>query len=864
MINDINTKMNIKEIKDSIKGYNLVSKINNLEDNDLKKLLENIKKYNKERINYDYRNYKFKEKIVTVNDEQYDIITADMDVNIRIVACAGSGKTTTIVCRIKYLIDKGVNPKNIMLTTFNVDASHTLKKRIEELFGFMPCITIGTIDSIACKFYHKYFKKNYYIGISEYTTELLNYLKSEKGEIILNEYKYIFFDEFQDISDIQFEIVKKFYNNGTYITVIGDDAQNIYQWRGSNIDFILNFDKYFEKITTYKLVNNYRSTPEIIDFANNSIIKNTDQIPKEMKANIKSINFKPYIKRYKHINHQNNEIIKRVLYFMKNGISLDKIAVISRNNYPLKLLEEAIEKYNNNNSQQINYVALITDQNIDAKPKIKEDHLTLTTIFKSKGLEWKVVFLIGCNDKFFPSETDSISLQEERRLFYVAVTRPQQYLFIMFTENSISRFISEIPSQYYQFEDFYTKYFDYKDDRNQKYDNEVTKLIQLIQEKDMEYLRVMNIIPKVNPISKKIYEGYEFSNKISQYYLHADFGEYIDRYISRLINEKKNKKNDDRSAILVIGSVGLNADEWEIYKKYQPNFKINMKNIDANEIKQEDYIELISKNTNTKNFIGKIENKDARMVKEIIGKIKDNSIKRKIDVNEAVVFQNNYIPPDFKQKVSTSYIKYTNNKLRTNTIKEDIYNISLCGNIMNDRRRLMYRNMFDEFTEDYKEMFNNIDKYVESIKDNDLKAKRILRSSDYDIIGEADLIDITNKKIIDFKCSASEDCKLEWIIQLLMYVALVRNANKDKIIIIETIEIFNPLKGMLFTIDITDWDKDKELLEYIYKLRNICMSRNKVAVSTKVSIIDGMNIINGIKDICPKYNENDNLFEDFV
>ena len=65
-------------------------------------------------------------------------------------------------------------------------------------------------------------------------------MQTDAKKIILNKFKYIFFDEFQDINDIQFKIIQMFHKNGAYINVIGDDAQSIYQWRGSNIDYILN------------------------------------------------------------------------------------------------------------------------------------------------------------------------------------------------------------------------------------------------------------------------------------------------------------------------------------------------------------------------------------------------------------------------------------------------------------------------------------------------------------------------------------------------------------------------------------------------------------------------------------------------
>jgi DNA helicase-2/ATP-dependent DNA helicase PcrA len=62
--------------------------------------------------------------------------------------------------------------------------------------------------------------------------------------------------------------------------------------------------------------------------------------------------------------------------------------------------------------------------------------VVITTIHKAKGLEWDSVFIINCNDEFFPGGGE---IEEERRIFYVAITRAKQRLFICFTENSKAR-----------------------------------------------------------------------------------------------------------------------------------------------------------------------------------------------------------------------------------------------------------------------------------------------------------------------------------------------------------------------------------------------------------------------------------------
>ena len=80
----------------------------------------------------------------------------------------------------------------------------------------------------------------------------------EYGREISSKYNYIFFDEFQDVNSKQFDILNEFVKNGCYLTVIGDDAQNIYQFRGTDNYFLINFDNIFNNCSTYTLTTNYR------------------------------------------------------------------------------------------------------------------------------------------------------------------------------------------------------------------------------------------------------------------------------------------------------------------------------------------------------------------------------------------------------------------------------------------------------------------------------------------------------------------------------------------------------------------------------------------------------------------------------
>lgn len=858
---------NVKDLKQLLNSYNFIDGVSKMKKAELIKNLEAIENYSNTIENHDYKTFKFSNKTIILDDDQYKIVTAGKYQNMRIVSCAGSGKTTTIICRIKYLIDNGISPEQIMATTFNVDAAENLKNKLIDVFGFLPRVKLGTIDSVSCGFYHQYCKQDYEVGISEYSAYFLKYLTTTGGHEITNQYKYLFFDEFQDISDSQFSIINIFYKNGCYVTVIGDDSQSIYMFRGSSIKYILNLERYFKNLITYKLVNNYRSTPEIINLANDSIKHNTEQIQKEMIPNNISINFIPVIKYYENIYLQNNDLIKQIVKMHEIGVNYEEIAIICRNRVPLMQLEEMIEKYNNNNTNKtINYVALVNDSSQDIKPKIKNNHLTITTIHKSKGLEWSIVFIIDCEDSKFPSETDELSIQEERRLFYVATTRAGKklYYYIAGKNNKavkISRFIQEIDKKYYNFVNSEDRFYSFSDRRGVKWVNSVTDTVKLLTEKNINELRELDILPKINPIIVKIHEKYKFNNYIDSYYLHADFGEFIDRYITRLIGIKNNKSEGliDRSTLIIILSSQFSYKELVFFKKFEQNFKSNMYKITLKTPKDQ-YIKILNEDTQYAQ-IAKISKNDGDIndINNIVHKLLIVSDKFTIDIK---ILTNcfsikNEIPIKIKNMFVQSYNKFKDTNVPSVEVKSDIYIISLANTILNCRRRLMYKDVSKYFFENYEKLFDDMKIYTDSLLSTDLFCKKLVRNDEYDLIGEIDLLDNSNNKIIDFKCSASNKIRLEWIIQLLIYLSIMKINNKNNNI--KYLEIYNPLQGEIYTIDISNWDKEVELLKYLYNMRikNVPkVSKNKIAFPINY---DNNNLyvdkINYIRDLySKKYN----------
>nr|MDO8110164.1 ATP-dependent helicase [Candidatus Sigynarchaeota archaeon] len=166
------------------------------------------------------------------------------------------------------------------------------------------------------------------------------------GDEIKNTVKHVLVDEYQDVNQIQADITIALGEKAKSVMVVGDDAQAIYAFRGSEIKHILEFPKHFTTpVTTYYLVENYRSTPEIIAFANASIKHNKKQYPKELRTENQHGD-KPAIVQCETKDEEANFICQYILKARDEGIPLHDQAVLFRTAFQSQVLEKTLVHYN--------------------------------------------------------------------------------------------------------------------------------------------------------------------------------------------------------------------------------------------------------------------------------------------------------------------------------------------------------------------------------------------------------------------------------------------------------------------------------------------------------------------------------------
>jgi len=265
-------------------------------------------------------------------------------------------------------------------------------------------------------------------------------------EKYLNKYDHLLIDEFQDISHQRMKLIQSFVNENskTKLFCVGDDCQSIYQFTGSDVRFFLSFKEYFPNPEISILNRNYRSSREIVEMSNDLISKNKKQIKKNAFSVIGPAQQPIFIELTEKLGYSYQSQISNYYNLIKtllsNGVKPSAIMVLSRFKRSIKDLEQLCGA----NGIPTEYRA---------------GGIRFHTAHGSKGLESMHVIIMNANSGLygFPCEIQDSSVmelakrfvtenffEEERRLFYVALTRSKKFLYIYSIEGKNSMFLKEI------------------------------------------------------------------------------------------------------------------------------------------------------------------------------------------------------------------------------------------------------------------------------------------------------------------------------------------------------------------------------------------------------------------------------------
>jgi len=321
--------------------------------------------------------------------------------------------------------------------------------------------------------YQEHLKKNRKIDFNDMINDATELIKS-KG---INETcKYLIIDEFQDISFTRKEFIKSIQEKtGASVTVVGDDWQSIYRFTGSDLSLFTDFEKDFPYHQELFINKTYRNSQNLINLAGGFIEKNPKQIRKDLIADGKIENIEKPVKFYYSYGdkYQNNnlKILKTIIDDILRSFPSKNILILGRNSFDI----DNLFKNEENNEYGL---TLIGKDKSDKKiryiaPDNKIIIINYSTIHSSKGLQEDNIILINLSDSIYgiPNKIendpilDFVSLKpeeypyaEERRLFYVGLTRTKNNVYCIVPEINASIFINEIKEDFGEYiEDVYSE-----------------------------------------------------------------------------------------------------------------------------------------------------------------------------------------------------------------------------------------------------------------------------------------------------------------------------------------------------------------------------------------------------------------------
>ncbi len=173
-------------------------------------------------------------------------------------------------------------------------------------------------------------------------------LLKERPDILAmwqKKFQYILIDEFQDINQVQYDIIRLLALPENNLFIVGDDDQSIYRFRGAKPEIMLNFDKDYPACKKILLDINYRSTANIVACAANLVKNNTRRFSKDIRS-IQAEGHEVIINSFKGLKEQNSMVVANILQYYKAGISFSNMAVLFRTNTQPRALIEKLMEYN--------------------------------------------------------------------------------------------------------------------------------------------------------------------------------------------------------------------------------------------------------------------------------------------------------------------------------------------------------------------------------------------------------------------------------------------------------------------------------------------------------------------------------------
>lgn len=735
-------------------------------------------------------------------EEQKLYIEFTDKVNTKLIACAGSGKTKSIIDKIIFLVSQNIfKAEEVLVLTFSKFTQQDFIRRLDLIDDdyLIERENVKTIDSFA----KKIIDKTNTIDVNLLSYRFKKYLQNTEKEELqknkdLNKIKTLFIDEAQDLNEIQYTIIDQLNKKlGIYINLIGDPNQNIYQFRNSTDKYLREFDA-----KTFYLTKNFRSKKAIVEFSKYlrpsstpiTAVNNDNGLKPILFFTQNDINFEEQIMVIikgaleEHVDLKDIAIIAPTRGKMKSwGLSHGLCFITNilfKNSIPFK---QFYEESTDESSTKLEY-------------KPESGHINILTFMGSKGLEWKYVIIINADLCLINKNSfDEKKHDDDRYLLYVACSRAidNMYIFSRYktTQTGPKYFINpwfkEIPQDLYLLNDEFknlsfptinTQINQINQNNQQIITNNVTKVIDRFNEETLDYISSLIFYETVK---KEVEVMYKYKIPDEHFSSSIFLGKYVEALFHTLYsikNELPKKRYQQIENIInskhVLTNVNKKVSDW-FDKNY--NFTWAEFNIKKNII-------------------------DSDIVKYV-----EERFNKKIELNEHAIitdpFYAKYImkKKDWIQKIYKQYIEETDFE----KIKLLVFHLIVILHSIETQHYFHVKNKGKQFYgmfDIYSSLFNKMNIYIKNLKETYIANNIYI--SNYGLIGEIDLINLDDE-YIEIKCV--QHITIKHVLQLLMY-NLMRDNNKK----IYKLQFMNFLRGEKISMNIES-EKFDEIIEIFKK-----------------------------------------------
>ena len=332
---------------------------------------------------------------------QKQIITTDKP-KVLVLSSAASGKSAVIVERIRYLLEQGVDPSEIVAITFTNNAASVMYERL----GYPNGLFIGTVHSYC----------NYLLrGGAVDTTKILNeerfddlFKEIKKNPECIKHVEHLLLDEAQDSTEAQFEFFELI--NPTNFMYVGDIKQSIYGFNGSYPEYLINL-WYRNDVSVYQMRQNFRNLPDILNFAKKFLYRlgpdyDDDSIP------MRKTDGKPHVLEGTYT--PSEAVASLILAADRLNTQWGDWFVLCRTNNDIALFQQLFKAR-----------GIPTDTfkqseltNAQIQDRLKENTVKILTVHSAKGME--APYILSYNIRAYNDD--------EARLCYVSATRAKDFL----------------------------------------------------------------------------------------------------------------------------------------------------------------------------------------------------------------------------------------------------------------------------------------------------------------------------------------------------------------------------------------------------------------------------------------------------